>query len=174
MFKAEVIGNLGADAQIKGENGKQFVSFNVAHTDKWTDEAGVAHESTQWVSCIINDTTTKILPFLTKGKQVYVRGNATLRVFSSEKERRMVAGININVRDIELVGGSTDLVPRNLNDEQGVIYPVYKAYYLDPTLEHKPAQLLDTQLNRYLVDNNGFITRVSATTTQQEAEQEQP
>lgn len=166
MFKAEVIGNLGADAQVKGENGKQFISFNVAHTDKWTDDAGVAHESTQWVSCIINDAMSKILPFLTKGKQVYARGNATLRVFSSEKERRMVAGITINVREIELVGGSTDLVPRNLNDEQGIIYPVYKAYYLDPALSPKPAQLLDSQMNRYIVDENGFVTRVPANENQ--------
>ena len=60
MFKCEVIGNLGADAQIKGENGKQFIAFNVAHTDKWTDEAGQQHEETTWVQCIINDTAANV------------------------------------------------------------------------------------------------------------------
>ena len=31
MLKAQVIGNLGADAEVKSSNGKQFVSFRVAH-----------------------------------------------------------------------------------------------------------------------------------------------
>lgn len=105
MFKVEVIGNLGADAQIKGENGKQFVSFNVAHTDRWTDAAGVQHDNTQWVLCIINNVESKVCQYLVKGKTVYVRGDARLRVFSSQKERAMVAGITVNVREIELVGG---------------------------------------------------------------------
>ena len=163
MFKAEVIGNLGADAQVKGENGRQFISFNVAHTDRWTDDNGVAHDTTQWISCIINDTQTKVLPYLLKGKQVYVRGNATLRVFSSEKERRMVPGITINVRDIELIGGKQDEVPRQLNDANGVLYPIYKAYYIDPSLAQKPTELLDTQLNKFAVDANGFVTKVQPT-----------
>lgn len=175
MFKAEVIGNLGADAQVKGENGRQFISFNVAHTDRWTDDNGVAHDTTQWVSCIINDTQAKVLPYLLKGKQVYVRGNATLRVFSSEKERRMVAGITINVRDIELIGGKQDEVPRQLNDANGVLYPIYKAYYIDPSLAQKPTELLDTQLNKFAVDANGFVTKVQPTqaTTESGAQTEE-
>lgn len=166
MFKVEVIGNLGADALIKGENGKQFISFNVAHTDRWTDDAGVSHETTQWVSCIINDAASKVLPYLVKGKSVFVRGNAKLRVFSSEKERRMVAGITVNVQDIELIGGQVDAVPKNLNDANGVIFPIYKAFYIDPSIKKKPSFLLDSQLNQYQVDKNGFVTRVDQTTEQ--------
>lgn len=159
MFKIEVIGNLGADAQIKGENGRQFISFNVAHTDTWTDDAGQKHEQTQWVSCIINDVNSKIRQFLIKGKTVYVRGDARLRVFSSEKERRMVAGVTVNVREIELIGGSTRDIPRQLNDKDGLLFNVYEAYYIDPSIEKKPAELFDRQMNAYQVDNNGFVTK---------------
>ena len=35
MFKVEVIGNLGADAQVKDANGTKFITFRVAHTEKW-------------------------------------------------------------------------------------------------------------------------------------------
>lgn len=160
MFKVEVIGNIGADAMIKGEAGKQFISFNVAHTDRWTDGGNVTHEQTQWVQCIINDTASKVLPYLVKGKSVFVRGDARLRVFSSEKERRMVAGITVNVREIELIGGQVDTVPRRLNDSQGVIYEVWKAFYLDPALSSKPHELFDSQMHKYAVDENGFITRL--------------
>lgn len=159
MFKAEVIGNIGADVQIKGEAGKQFLSFNVAHTDRWKDDAGTTHESTQWVSCIVNDVNSPVRPYLLKGKTVYVRGNASLRVFSSEKERRMVPGITINVRDIELIGGQTDIVPRQLNDKNGLLYNVFKAYYIDPSLKKKPKALFDRSMALYDVDSNGFITK---------------
>ena len=108
MFRVEVIGNLGADAQVKSENGKEFVSFNVAHTDRWTDNTGTTHETTQWVSCIINDAKSKVVQYLTKGKQVFVRGEARLRVYSSEQARATVAGITVRVREIELVGGRSE------------------------------------------------------------------
>lgn len=168
MLKLEVIGNLGANAQVKGENGRLFISFNVAHTDRWTDDQGVNHDTTQWVSCIINDPSYKILPYLVKGKSVYVRGNAKLRVFSSEKERRMVAGVTINVQDIELIGGQVDAVPKNLNDAAGVIYPIYKAFYIDPNIAQKPTELLDTQMNKYSVNENGFVTKLPPSTGQSE------
>lgn len=169
MLKCEVIGNLGADAQVKGENGKQFISFNVAHTDKWTDEAGTVHEQTQWVSCIINDIATKVLPYLLKGKTVYVRGDARLRVFSSEKERRMVAGMTVNVREVELLGGTTDEVPRQLLTSDGILIPTYKAYYIDPTMPNKPTVLYDKNMQSFTVDGNGFVSKNAEGTTTNEA-----
>lgn len=162
MLKMEIIGNLGADAVVKGDNGKQFISFNVAHTDKWTDEAGTKHESTQWISCIINDINSKVLPYLVKGKSVYVRGDVRLRAYSSEKERKFVAGATINVREIELIGGQVDSVPSGLADHAGQLYAIYKAYYIDPSIKKKPTELLDNSMNKYSVDKNGFVTRVAA------------
>ena len=105
MLKCELIGNLGADARMVSDNGNSFISFNVAHTDKWRDANNVVHESTQWVSCIINDVHSPVALYLTKGKQVFVRGNVALRCYSSEKARGFVAGMTINVREIELLGG---------------------------------------------------------------------
>lgn len=168
MLKCEIIGNLGADAQVKGENGKQFISFNVAHTDKWTDEAGTVHEQTQWVSCIINDVNTKVLPYLLKGKTVYVRGDARLRVFSSEKERRMVAGMTVNVREVELLGGSADEVPRQLLTSDGLLVPTYKAYYIDPAMPDKPTELFDRNMQKFAVDKNGFVTKIAEETSTNE------
>lgn len=168
MLKCEIIGNLGADAQVKGENGKQFISFNVAHTDKWTDEAGTVHEQTQWVSCIINDVNTKVLPYLLKGKTVYVRGDARLRVFSSEKERRMVAGMTVNVREVELLGGSSDEVPKQLLTSDGLLVPTYKAYYIDPAMPDKPAELFDRNMRKFAVDKNGFVTKIAEETSTNE------
>ena len=48
MIKMEIIGNLGADAQLQVYNGNKFVSFRIANTDAWTDKAtGEIKKSTQ-------------------------------------------------------------------------------------------------------------------------------
>lgn len=157
MLKAEVIGNLGADAKVVSENGYAFIKFNVAHTDRWTDQDGKEHTATQWVSCIINDSNSKLLPFLTKGKQVFVRGNLTARVFSSEKERRMVAGLNLNVREIELVGGVSREVPRELITKDGQLVKVFDAWFLDPQAGIKSTTLVDRTGNEYEVNESSFV-----------------
>ena len=72
MLKLAVIGNLGADAEIKNFNGETFCSFRVAHTSKYTDrQTGQVIETTQWVSVTINRDTTNLVPFLAKGTKVW-------------------------------------------------------------------------------------------------------
>lgn len=105
MLKCELIGNLGADAKVVTENGYSFVSFNVAHTDKWRDNEEKLHESTQWISCILNDVNAPVVQYLIKGKQVFVRGRVSLRCYSSEKARAWVAGMTVKVSELELLGG---------------------------------------------------------------------
>lgn len=131
MFRSIIIGNLGANAHVENNNGRPFVSFSVGHNDKFTREDGTVVERTQWISCALNGDGGKLLPFLTKGRQVYVEGRTTLRCYSSEKERRFVAGANLSVDHLELIGGVSDEVPRYLHDEQGLRHNVYKAYYVD-------------------------------------------
>lgn len=121
MLKLEVIGNLGANAEIKNDNGRTFVQFRVAHTDKFTDISGVKHENTTWIQCFITGDAKGLLQYLTKGTKVFVRGDMQLRVYSSEKERKMVAGVSIAVREIELCGS---LPKQEVHDENGVIYTV--------------------------------------------------
>lgn len=157
MLKAEVIGNLGADAKVVSENGYAFIKFNVAHTDRWTDQEGKEHTATQWVSCIINDSNSKLLPFLTKGKQVFVRGNLTARVFSSQKDRRMVAGLNLNVREIELIAGVARLVPRELITKDGQLIKVFDAWFVNPQAGIKSTTLIDNTGNEYEVDERSFV-----------------
>lgn len=157
MLQLEIIGNLGADAQVMTSNGKPFVSFNVAHTERWQGDDGVKHEQTQWVSCALNGDGGNLLQYLKKGTTVYAIGRVSTRVFSSEKERRMVAGLNLSINHIELVGGKTDDVPSRLVDNDGLIVPTFKAYY---TTEQKyyEQELHDVSGKLYTIDKVGFIT----------------
>lgn len=109
MIKVEIIGNLGADAQLQEKKGNRFVSFRVANTDKWVDKStGQVIESTQWISCTLNGDGGALLPYLKRGAKVFVRGNAQFVIFSSAKTRQMEVGVNLFVREIELCGGQRE------------------------------------------------------------------
>ena len=109
MIKVEVIGNLGADAQLQVMNGNKFVSFRVANTDAWTDkQTGEIKKSTQWISCSLNGDGGALAPYLKKGTKVFIRGNAQFVIFSSAKSRQMEVGVNLYVREIELCGGTKE------------------------------------------------------------------
>lgn len=132
MLQFQVIGNLGADAQVKDINGRKFVTFDVAHSNSWADDAGTQHSDMIWVSCIMAGDGGNLLPYLTKGKKVFVSGDGSVKVYSSKVQRRMMAGANLSVRQIELLGGSSDEVPRQLITLAGEVLDVYKAYYINP------------------------------------------
>lgn len=106
MIRIEMIGNLGADAELKDNNGRKFVSFRVAHTDKWKNsQTGQDNVSTVWASCAINGDAHNLLPYLKKGVKVFVRGSVQLIMYSSPKTHQMECGLNIAVWEIELCGG---------------------------------------------------------------------
>lgn len=162
MLQLTIIGNLGADAHVEHNNGNPFVSFNVAHTERWTSQDGQQHESTQWVSCALNGDGGKLLPYLKKGATIYAVGRVRTRVFSSEKERRMVAGLNLSINHIELVGGRRDDIPARLFDpETGAMVDIFKAYYLNRQQHPTLATLADTGSRRFTVDKYGYVTEVA-------------
>lgn len=107
MFTAQIIGNLGADAQLNTVNGSQFVSFRVANTERFTDRStGEVRETTEWISCTWNGNGGKVLPYLKAGAKVYVTGRCESRLYVSSKDGKQHAGINCSVRQLELCGGN--------------------------------------------------------------------
>lgn len=169
MLQFQAIGNLGADAKVVNENGKQFVSFNVGHNDRWRGQDGVEHESTTWISCALNGDGGRLLPFLKKGRLVFVEGKGSARVYSSEKARGMVAGLNIMVDRLELVGGAPDEVPRQLFDNDGVVHQVTRFFWTDRKAclhegadDGRALELHAADGGIFFVDPQGFINQANA------------
>lgn len=160
MFRIETIGNLGGDAEIKNDNGRQYVQFSVADTRRYKKEDGTEVETTNWISCFYRNVDSEVVKYLKKGTRVFVRGNGETRLFSSQKDRMMKAGVSINVSEIELVGGgSSDPVPTTLYLPTGQMIPVYKFFYIDNNqMAEKPTVLYDRKGQPYEVAPNGFIT----------------
>lgn len=165
MLKGEIIGNLGADAEVKDVNGTKFVAMRVAHTDKWTDENGQEHKTTLWVDVTMNNTESKVLPFLRAGVKVFVRGNLSPRLYSSPKEKKMVAGLKISATEVELCGGSVDDVPRQLVvPESGALLDVTKYYWCNADTsklkKDETALVYDTKGRQFMVNKQGFVAPV--------------
>lgn len=108
MFRVEVIGNLGADAEVKNWNGQNFVSFRVADTNRRVDDQGVVSETTTWFSCTMNGDQSALMPYLKKGQRVFVRGRGYMKVYDSAAAHAKVASCDVRVTELELVGGSKE------------------------------------------------------------------
>lgn len=152
MLQATVIGNVGADAQVQNKDGREFVTFRVAHNDTWTGQDGVQHTNVIWVDCVMNGHP-KVTEFIKAGTQVVVIGNVSLRVYSSAKDKCMKAGMTVNVANVQLLGGSTDEVPRRLYDANGVQHDVDKWYLTDV----KQTQLMSQRGQQFAVDAYGWV-----------------
>lgn len=166
MFQATVIGHLGANAEIKSYNGKPFVSFRVAHSERYTSGSGEQKERTQWVSCALNGDGGSLTQYLKKGQLVAVMGDCTLGLANSQIMRSMVPTCNLHVTNIELLGGApSEDLPRQLVDADGQLINVIKFYSLshEDFVRVNPAghtvQLFDTRGGRYTLNADGFINR---------------
>ena len=138
MIKVEIIGNLGADAQLQVVNGNKFVSFRVANTDAWTDkQTGEIKKSTQWISCSLNGDGGALAPYLKKGTKVFVRGNAQFVIFSSAKSHQMEVGVNLFIREIELCGGQKE---NQQPPQQPTQQPAYPPQQPGQQPEHSPSK----------------------------------
>lgn len=114
MLKAEIIGNLGADAVRNQGNDGTYISFRVAHSITFTNRnSGEVTKNTTWVSCTMNGDGGNLLQYLKSGEKVYVRGNLSSRIFVGHDGQKH-AGLNISVSEIELVGSKAKFTPQEV------------------------------------------------------------
>lgn len=155
MLIATLIGNLGANAEIKTADGREFVSFRVAHNDSYKGADGTRVESSMWVDCTMSCASGRpaVLPYLTKGTAVCVVGQVSTRVYSSEKDRCMKAGLKIHVQRVELIGAAGDNCPRRLYTKDGVMVDVLKYFHADT----QEKTLYDQRGNAYTIAEGGWV-----------------
>lgn len=152
MLQAFIIGNIGSDAVFHDENGRKYSTFRVGHNETYTDRDGNTHSSVTWVDVVMNDKPS-VFDYLKSGQCVCVVGHVSLRVYSSEKDRCLKAGMTIRARSVELVGSRPDIVPSRLYDFDGVEHRVTKFYASDV----KNAVLYSRNQQRFNADKNGWI-----------------
>lgn len=97
MQKLEIIGRLGADAKVVSTQNGDFVSFNVAVSDK---KKVNGETDAVWYSVSYNNT--KIAQYLTKGTMVYCEGKPSYDLKDGKVYPRLSAFA------VEFCGGSSN------------------------------------------------------------------
>ena len=100
MIDLTIIGNIGADAEMKDFGDHKCISFRVAHTRKSKD----GQKRTTWVSVLkyTTEESPRLLQWLTKGTQVYVEGEPSVRAWT-DAQGNAQAAINLSADRIELL-----------------------------------------------------------------------
>lgn len=94
-------GRLGADAELRTtQGGEKVLGFRVANDVGFGDR-----KTTQWVECSLwGRRGEAIAQYMTKGKQVAVSGELTMREFEKRDGTRG-AGLSVRVNEVDFMGG---------------------------------------------------------------------
>lgn len=111
MLKAELIGNLGSDAEIKEFGGKKYVALSVATTEYAKDDQGNRADVTTWVNVLWYGEGGGLFAYLKKGVKVFVRGNLRAKLYTDKQGVQQVS-INVNASEVQLCGSKTDTSPQ--------------------------------------------------------------
>ena len=105
--KVILIGNLGADPELRTTQGGQVVaSLRIATTDAWTDKGGGRQERTEWHAVTVwGKTAENCGKFLAKGRQVYVEGRLQSREYQ-DKEGQTRKAWEVVADAVTFLGGS--------------------------------------------------------------------
>lgn len=126
LNRAQLIGNLGADPEIRRmQDGSPVASFRIATTDAWKDKAtGDKRERTEWhsVVCFGEGLCGVIEKHVRKGQKIFVEGQLSTRKwtgndgvdrYSTEVVLRPYAG------ELILLGGGGARPPAPSEDAYG-------------------------------------------------------
>ncbi len=104
LNKVTLIGNLGADPEIKTTaQGIKLARFNVAVTEKFKDNQNQKQEKTQWFTVVLWRRLAEIAEqFVKKGSMVYIEGKLENSSWDDEKtgEKRYkteIHGLNMQM-----------------------------------------------------------------------------
>lgn len=98
-----LIGNLGADPEIKKTESTTIANFSIATTEKYKDT-----EVTSWHRCVAFGKLADIVEmFLVKGKQVYVSGRIQYREWEDDQGNKRLS-TDIIVNNMQMLGKKED------------------------------------------------------------------
>jgi single-strand DNA-binding protein len=88
--KVILIGNLGADPEVRFTPGGQAVAnFRIATSDTWTDKQGQNQERTEWHRIVVWGKLAELCgEYLKKGRQCFVEGRLQTREWTDKEGKK--------------------------------------------------------------------------------------
>ena len=117
LNKAQIIGNLGRDPEIKTiPSGQKVASFSLACSEKYTDKNGQKVEKTEWINCKAWGKLAEIIEaYVKKGSQIYVEGKIETQSFEKDGVKKYKTEIIVNQM---LMLGANDSAPQRVQSAQ--------------------------------------------------------
>lgn len=112
LNKVTLIGNLGADPEVRSTSGgNRVATFSMATSRSWSGNGGEKQEKTEWHKCVVWNSKTSTLAdiverYLKKGDKVYVEGRIEYRQWQ-DKENQTRYTTEINVRELIMLSGKS-------------------------------------------------------------------
>lgn len=107
MYKLQIIGNIGKDAEAKIIKEKKYCEFNVA-VQKGKDQ-------TEWVRCYKMDENSKLLPHLVKGTKVFCEGQPSVGAYV--KEEKAIGTLSLFVNNLEFLSKAESKAEKKTESE---------------------------------------------------------
>ena len=109
MNKIIVIGNVGRDPEMRyTPSGQGVTSFSVASNRRYRTADGEQREETMWFNVNAWGRMAEICnQYLTKGRQVYVEGRLTTRIFQGNDGQARIAN-DISLTEMQMLGSPRD------------------------------------------------------------------
>lgn len=106
LNKAQLIGNLGADPEIRSTtSGTQVATLSIATSRRWNDRQGQQQEKTEWHRVVCWDKLAEICErFLKRGDRVYVEGAIEYRQWDGQDGQKKYT-TEIRARELIMLGG---------------------------------------------------------------------
>lgn len=110
LNKVTLIGNLGADPEVRSTSGgNRVATFSLATSRQWNGASGEKQEKTEWHRCVVWNSKVSTLAdiverYLKKGDKVYVEGRIEYRQWQ-DKENQTRYTTEINVRELIMLSG---------------------------------------------------------------------
>jgi len=111
LNKVSLIGNLGADPEVRSTTGgNRVATFGLATSRSWTSPSGERQEKTEWHRCVVWNSKGSQLAdivekYVKKGDKIYVEGRIEYRQWQ-DKDGQTRYSTEINVRELIMLGGA--------------------------------------------------------------------
>ena len=112
LNKAQIIGNLGADPEVRSTSGgTRVATLSVATSRSWTSRSGERQERTEWHRVVCWERLAEICErYLSKGDRVYIEGRIEYRQWEGQDGQTRYT-TEIRAREMIMLGGSGDASP---------------------------------------------------------------
>lgn len=107
LNKATIIGNLGADPEVRStSNGTRVATLSVATSRRWTSKTGEQQEKTEWHRVVCWDKLAEVCErYLKKGDRVYAEGRIEYRQWEGQDGQTRYT-TEIRAMELIMLGGS--------------------------------------------------------------------